>query len=103
VRLSLSFQLTELSRWMSDVFAGDLLHMDTSEYARFQRPGHRVTGDVEARTQHIDGVGVVHAIVDDHSRFAYAEIHDDQKAVTAVGFLEGALAYYEPRGNTPGD
>jgi transposase len=24
---------------------GDLLHMDTSEYARFQRPGHRVTGD----------------------------------------------------------
>ena len=24
---------------------GDLLHMDTSRYARFQRPGHRVTGD----------------------------------------------------------
>src|SRR5438445_13857889 len=24
---------------------GDLLHMDTSEYVRFQRPGHRVTGD----------------------------------------------------------
>src|SRR5881396_1950665 len=28
---------------------GDLLHMDTSRYARFQRPGHRVTGD---RSQH---------------------------------------------------
>src|SRR5262249_4858483 len=24
---------------------GDLLHMDVSEYARFARPGHRVTGD----------------------------------------------------------
>ena len=24
---------------------GDLLQMDTSEYVRFQRPGHRVTGD----------------------------------------------------------
>src|ERR671924_780085 len=24
---------------------GDLLHMDTSRYARFLRPGHRVTGD----------------------------------------------------------
>jgi transposase len=28
---------------------GDLLHMDTARYARFQRPGHRVTGD---RSQH---------------------------------------------------
>jgi len=28
---------------------GDLLHMDTSRYARFLRPGHRVTGD---RSQH---------------------------------------------------
>ena len=24
---------------------GDLLHMDTARYARFERPGHRVTGD----------------------------------------------------------
>jgi len=24
---------------------GDLLHMDVSEYVRFRRPGHRVTGD----------------------------------------------------------
>src|ERR671935_142679 len=24
---------------------GDLLHLDVSEYARFERPGHRVTGD----------------------------------------------------------
>ena len=58
---------------------GDLLHMDTSEYARFQRPGHRVTGDRRSQDrQHRDGVDVVHAIVDDHSRLAYAEIHDDQ-------------------------
>jgi transposase InsO family protein len=81
---------------------GDLLHMDTSEYARFQRPGHRVTGDRRSQDrQHIDGVDVVHAIVDDHSRLAYAEIHDDQKAVTVVGFLERALAFYEQHGITP--
>ena len=81
---------------------GDLLHMDTSEYARFQKPGHRVTGDRRGQDrQHLDGVDFVHAIVDDHTRLAYAEIHDDQKAVTVVGFLERALAFYQRHGITP--
>jgi transposase InsO family protein len=78
---------------------GDLLHMDTSEYARFRRPGHRVTGDRSSQSRrHHDGADVVHAIVDDHSRLAYAEIHDDQKALTVLGFLERALAFYERHG-----
>src|SRR4051812_36806860 len=81
---------------------GDLLHMDTSDYARFQRPGHRVTGDRSSQDrQHRDGVDVVHAIVDDHSRLAYAEIHDDQQAATVVGFLERALAFYARHAITP--
>jgi transposase InsO family protein len=81
---------------------GDLLHMDTSEYVRFQRPGHRVTGDRSSQDRrHLDGVDVVHAIVDDHSRLAYAEIHDDQRAATVVGFLERALAFYQRHGITP--
>jgi transposase InsO family protein len=80
---------------------GDLLHMDTSEYARFQRPGHRVTGDRRSQDrQHLDGVDVVHAIIDDHSRLAYAEIHDNQQAATVVGFFERALAFYEQHGIT---
>jgi transposase InsO family protein len=80
---------------------GDLLHMDTSEYARFQRPGHRVTGDRSSQDrQHRDGVDVVHAIIDDHSRLAYAEIHQDAKAPTVVGFLERALALYTSHGIT---
>jgi transposase InsO family protein len=80
---------------------GDLLHMDTSEYARFQRPGWRVTGDRSSQDrQHRDGVDVVHAIVDDHSRLAYAEIHDNEKAATVVAFLERALAFYAARGVT---
>jgi transposase InsO family protein len=78
---------------------GDLLHMDTSEYARFQRPGHRVTGDRRSQDRHHpDGVDIVHAIVDDHSRLAYAEIHDNQQAATVVGFLERALAFYAKHG-----
>ena len=78
---------------------GDLLHMDTSEYARFQRPGHRVTGDRRSQDRHHhDGVDIVHAIVDDHSRLAYAEIHNDQRAQTVVCFLERALAFYAQQG-----
>jgi transposase InsO family protein len=78
---------------------GDLLHMDTSEYARFQRPGHRVTGDRSSRDRHHrDGIDVVHAIVDDHSRLAYAEIHSDERAATAAGFLCRALAFYAEHG-----
>ena len=78
---------------------GDLLHMDTSEYARFQRPGHRVTGNRRSQDRHqLDGIDVVHAIVDDHSRLAYAEIHDDQKAGTVVAFLDRALDFYQRHG-----
>ena len=80
---------------------GDLLHMDTSEYVPFRRPGHRVTGDRSSQDrQHRDGVDVVHAIVDDHSRLAYAEIHNDAKAPTVVGFLERALSFYAAHGIT---
>jgi len=80
---------------------GDLLHMDTSEYARFQRPGHRVTGDRSSQDRHHrDGIDVVHAIVDDHTRLAYAEIHDNQQATTVAGFLERALVFYQGHGIT---
>ncbi len=61
---------------------GDLLHMDTSRYARFSRPGHKMTGD-RSRTfsQRRNGPGYdfCHAIIDDHSRLAYVELHDDER------------------------
>jgi transposase-like protein len=70
---------------------GDLLHMDTSRYARFLRPGHRVTGDRSRRSRNWMrsearvGYDFVHALVDDHSRLADAEIHPDEKAATVTG------------------
>src|SRR5919204_3998187 len=82
---------------------GDLLHMDVSHHARFLRPGHRVTGDrsqslrgrrVESRV----GYDFAHAIVDDHSRLAFVELHDDEKAATVTGFLERALAFFAEHG-----
>jgi transposase InsO family protein len=86
---------------------GDLLHMDTSRYARFLRPGHRVTGDRSQqsrrwmRPETRVGYDYAHAIVDDHSRLAYVELHDDEKAATVTGFLERALAYFAEHGIVP--
>ena len=83
---------------------GDLLHMDTSRYARFLRPGHRVTGDRSQPGRHWMrpetrvGYDFAHAIVDDHSRLAYVELHHDEKAETVTGFVERALAYFEQHG-----
>jgi len=83
---------------------GDLLHMDVSRYARFLRPGHRVTGDRSQRSRNWMrpearvGYDYAHAIVDDHSRLAYVELHDDEKAATVTGFLERALAFYAQHG-----
>ena len=83
---------------------GDLLHMDVSRYARFQRPGHRVTGDRSQRSRKWMrpetrvGYDYAHAIVDDHSRLAYVELHLDEQAQTVTGFVERALAAFAERG-----
>jgi len=80
--------------------AGDLLHMDVSRYARFRRPGHRVTGDRSQRRggwmrpETRVGYDYAHAIVDDHSRLAYVELHDDETAATVTAFVARALAYF---------
>jgi len=83
---------------------GDLLHMDTSRYARFLRPGHRVTGDRSQRRggwmkpETRVGYDYAHAIIDDHSRLAYVELHDNEKAATVTGFVERALVFYAEHG-----
>ena len=86
---------------------GDLLHMDVSRYARFERPGHAVTGDRSHRAggwmkpETRVGYDYAHAIVDDHSRLAYVELHRDERAPTVTGFLERALAFFAEHGISP--
>jgi transposase InsO family protein len=83
---------------------GDLLHMDVSRYARFERPGHAVTGDRSHRLrgwmkpETRVGYDYAHAIVDDHSRLAYVELHRDERAQTVTGLLERALAFFAEHG-----
>lgn len=40
----------------------------------------------------------VHTVIDDHSRVAYAEIHDDETAATAIGVLRRAVSWFADRG-----
>src|SRR4051794_8630762 len=83
---------------------GDLLHMDVCTYPRFRRPGHRATGDRSQRDRHWMrpetrlGYDYAHAIIDDHSRRAYVELLDDERAATVTAFLERALAFYAGHG-----
>ena len=80
---------------------GDLLHMDATTYGRFDRPGHAVTGDrhrTGAERRAGFGYDYVHAVVDDHSRFAYAEVLADERAATVVAFTERALAFFARHG-----
>jgi transposase InsO family protein len=83
---------------------GDLLQMDVKRFARFTRPGHRVTGD-RHRTGAEKRAGVgwefCHSIVDDHTRIAYTELHADEKAPTVTAFVERALAFYAALEITP--
>jgi len=37
-------------------------------------------------------------VIDDHSRVAYAEIHTDEKAETAIGVLHRAVTWFADRG-----
>lgn len=46
------------------------------------------------------GYAFMHTIIDDHSRVAYTEVHDDETAVTAVAVLHRAVEWFAERGVT---
>jgi transposase InsO family protein len=71
--------------------SGDL--KETGTAATLQPPTGRSVG-----TQM--GKAFVHTVIDDHSRVAYAEIHNDEKAATAVKVLHRAVSWFAARGIT---
>lgn len=80
---------------------GGLIHLDIKRLGRFERVGHRITGD---RTGQSNSRGVgweyVHVCIDDASRIAFTGIFPDEKAVSAIQFLKAAVAYYRSLGVT---
>jgi transposase InsO family protein len=82
---------------------GDLLHMDIKRYRRFRRPGHPFIADERQTSKEINtqlGYDYCHAIIDDHSRLAYAELLADTLAPTVTAFTQRALDWFQARGIT---
>lgn len=80
---------------------GELVHIDVKKLGRIPAGGgHRILGREGRPGWRKAGVGYefIHACVDDHSRLAYAEIHDDQGAATATAFLQRALGFLKEYG-----
>jgi len=80
---------------------GEMIHLDIKKLGRFERIGHRITGD---RTGQSNSRGIgwefVHVAIDDASRLAFSQIMPDEKKESAVAFLQAALAYYASLGIT---
>lgn len=96
---------------------GSLLHVDVTKFGNIpDGGGHRFlsrqqsrknasatrrrTGQSTANGHPAIGTAYVHTVIDDHSRVAYAEICTDEKAATATGVLERAVAWFADRNVT---
>jgi transposase InsO family protein len=93
---------------------GSLLHVDVKKLGNIpdgggwryvgRAQGHRNrAASGKPRNAHhnpVLGTAFVHTVLDDHSRVAYAEIHDDETAATAIGVLRRAVAWFAARGVT---
>ena len=89
---------------------GELVHIDVKKLGRIVGgAGKRVGGeghspynpeytDAAGRVRNTVGWEFVHVVVDDFSRMAYAEVLTDEKATTAISFLQRAVAFYRRHG-----
>ncbi|MCT2588338.1 IS481 family transposase, partial [Actinophytocola gossypii] len=96
---------------------GSLIHVDVTKFGNIPDGGgwryvgrqhgiqnrrataHR-TGERDRHHGPRLGTTHMHTVLDDHSRTAYVEIHDDEKATTAIGVLQRALAWFADHGVT---
>ncbi len=80
---------------------GELIHIDIKKLGKFNRVGHRITGD---RTGQSNSRGIgwefVHVCIDDASRIAFSTVMRNERKGCAVTFLKAAVAYYASLGVT---
>jgi transposase InsO family protein len=96
---------------------GELIHVDVTKFGNIPDGGgwrylgkqqgfhnRQATRDrtgIKSRKYHPKiGICFVHTVIDDYSRVAYAECHDDETAATATGVLYRAVAWFADRGVT---
>jgi len=73
---------------------GELLHIDIKKLGRFDKVGHRITGDRTQRARDI-GWDYVFVAVDDHSRVAFTQIYPDETKQSAESFLRATVSHFE--------
>lgn len=78
---------------------GELVHIDVKKLGRIpEGGGWRAHG----RSEQVRGRGIgfdyIHAVIDDHSRLAYAEIHPDERAGTCAAVLLRAAEFFQGQG-----
>jgi transposase InsO family protein/transposase-like protein len=78
---------------------GEIIHIDIKKLGKFDRIGHRITGDRTGQSKS-RGVGweYLHLAIDDHSRLAYSEILPDEKRASCLRFLFNALRFFRSLG-----
>ena len=97
---------------------GDLLHVDVKKLGKVpdgggwryvgRQQGLRNRAATSVRTgapksayhQPLIGTCYLHTVIDDHSRVAYVEAHDDETKETAALVLRNAVAWFADRGVT---
>jgi hypothetical protein len=95
---------------------GDLIHVDVKKLGKVpdgggwryvgRQQGERNRATTVARTgaprskyrQPLVGTCYLHTVIDDHSRVAYVEAHDDETKETAAAVLRNAVSWFAARG-----
>lgn len=84
---------------------GELVHMDVKKIGRIPDGGGwrahgRQMGSTSAKKKARIGFDYVHSMVDDHSRYAYSEILDDETAASCAAFFARAVDAFAAVGIT---
>jgi transposase InsO family protein len=96
---------------------GSLIHVDVTKFANIpDGGGHKFSTRQQSRINARQtarrtgergkgyapriGIAFLHTVIDDHSRCAYVEICTDEKAATAIGVLQRAVAWFADHGVT---
>ncbi|SEM50530.1 IS481 family transposase [Rhodococcus maanshanensis] len=105
----------EVIRRYEHPYPGSMIHVDVKKLGNIPNGGgwrfvgrakgrkNRLATPGTTRSRHHNellGHAFVHTVIDDHSRVAYAEIHDDETAMTAVAVLRRAVSWFASRGVT---
>lgn len=93
---------------------GDLVHMDVKKFACVPAGGgwkvhgrglsgrtavtERNAAHQRSRGTGLAGYAYVHSVIDDHSRLAFSEVHDDETKETVVAFWARAVAFFAQHG-----